>query len=135
MDASQRTPREIRQRQVAVNESNSSDRNERLRSTLEGDPDLPELLVFGCECGSAACADVVQLRMDEYEAIRSDSRRFAVVAGHVYREAERVVASTDRYQVVEKLEGAAEVADATDKRFPGTEGGRSEHPTPAGDDA
>src|SRR4051812_39751408 len=62
-----------------------------------------EKLVFYCECADQHCFDHVHLTAREYEAIRADSTRFAVVAGHVFPEAERVVAQPDGYEVVEKF--------------------------------
>ena len=48
--------------------------------------------------------------------MRKDSRRFAVVPGHVFPETERVVAGNERYEVVEKFGEAVEVTDAADRR-------------------
>ena len=63
---------------------------------------MPRLLESICECGQRDCQDHVQLTLEKYEAIRCDSRRSAVVPGHVWPEIERVVAGTARYEVVEK---------------------------------
>jgi hypothetical protein len=49
---------------------------------------------------------------DEYEAIRSDEMRFAVLVGHVMPEVERVVSEHDgRYVVVEKREEVRAIAE------------------------
>jgi hypothetical protein len=78
-----------------------------------------EKLMFYCECADANCFDRVYLTAREYEAIRADSTRFAVLAGHVFPEAERVVAEPDGYQVVEKYEALRGVLEAIDPRKAG----------------
>ena len=59
----------------------------------------------------------VHLTVAEYEEVRSDSRWFAIVPGHLTEEIEHVVRTTDRYAIVEKdtLE-AVEIAETTDRR-------------------
>ncbi|HET9103910.1 MAG TPA: hypothetical protein VFN55_11210, partial [Solirubrobacteraceae bacterium] len=91
---------ERRTAQIARNESRFREINERLNAGLQQVPDNPELLEFICECGNSACQEHVRLTLVEYERVRADSRRFAVVPGHVIPEAERVVASGDRFEVV-----------------------------------
>jgi hypothetical protein len=75
------------------------------------------LAAFVCECSDGTCADQVQLTLAEYEEVRSQSGWFAVAPGHVTREVEHVVRTTDRYLIVEKdTPGAAEIAEITDPR-------------------
>jgi hypothetical protein len=119
-----------RQKRIADNEASFRDINERLEEGLRQVRHTPELLQFICECGDRGCESSVRLTFDEYEALRRDSRRFAVVPGHVFLETERVVAGNDRYEVVEKVGAAVEVADAADHRELGTSGRRSPDPTP-----
>jgi hypothetical protein len=119
-----------RQKRIADNEASFRDINERLEEGLRQVRHTPELLQFICECGDRGCESSVRLTFDEYEALRRDSRRFAVVPGHVFLETERVVAGNDRYEVVEKVGAAVEVADAADRRELGTTGRRSPDPTP-----
>jgi hypothetical protein len=119
-----------RQKRIADNEASFRDINERLEEGLRQVRHTPELLQFICECGDRGCESSVRLTFDEYEALRRDSRRFAVVPGHVFLETERVVASNDRYEVVEKIGAAVEVADAADHRELGTSGRRSPDATP-----
>ena len=61
-----------------------------------------ELLDFRCECGRPECESAVPMTADEYEHVRSDNDRFAVVPGHEKDEIERVVERTDRYLIVDK---------------------------------
>jgi hypothetical protein len=115
-----------RKERIARNEASFRDINERLSQALRQVPQNPELLEFICECGNQTCEEHVQLSRREYEQVRSDSRRFAVVPGHAIPEAERVVASGDRFDVVEKLGEATDLADAADPRSPGTAGRRDD---------
>jgi hypothetical protein len=115
-----------RQRRIAKNETSFRDINERLERGLRRVPHTPELLNFICECGDRSCQEAVPLTFAEYEAVRRDSRRFAVVPGHVFPETERVVLGNARYQVVEKFGAAVDIADAADHRGRGSDGLRSD---------
>ncbi len=117
---------------VAKNEAQFRGINEELEDGLRHVRHLPELQQFVCECGQRSCEQLVSMTFEEFEAVRSDSRRFAVVPGHVLPETERVVASNDRYDVVEKYPEAAPIADAADTRSPGDTGLRSSDAMPRG---
>lgn len=71
---------------------------------------------FRCECSRLGCTRIIELTVEEYEAVRAHSRRFVVAIGHQQPEVERVVVEKPRYLVVEKRERAGEVADRTDPR-------------------
>jgi hypothetical protein len=118
------------QRRIAANETSYRDINERLEQGLKHVQHLPALLEFVCECGDRGCDAHVSMSFEEYEAVRRDSRRFAVVPGHVFPETEQVVAGNDRFEVVEKFGAAVEVSDAADRRELGIRGRRSQDPTP-----
>ena len=79
--------------------------NERLRELGEGFSMVSEGAEFICECANEACVEHVTMTLDEYEGIRSDSKRFFVIKGHELPEFEKVVSETDSYLVVEKLPG------------------------------
>lgn len=115
---------------IATNEARFRDINERLEAGLRKVIHPPELLEFVCECGNRDCEQLVPLSLDEYEAVRRDSRRFAIVPGHAILDAERILVEHDRYHVVEKVGAAVEVTDATDPRAPGPGGNRSDDLTP-----
>jgi hypothetical protein len=119
-----------RQTRIAKNETSFREINERLKRGLQRVRHTPELLEFVCECGDRTCEALVSLSFQEYEAVRRDSRRFAVVPGHVFAETERVVDGNDRYEVVEKFGAAVPVADAGDGRTPGARGQRDDDATP-----
>lgn len=74
------------------------------------------LMMRYCECADPHCFEPIYLAAREYEAIRGDSTRFAVAIGHVFPEAERVVAAPDGYDVVEKLEELRGVLERMDPR-------------------
>jgi hypothetical protein len=75
-----------------------------------------EKLMFYCECGDDHCWERVYLTAEEYEAIRADSSRFAVVEGHVFPEVEDVVAEPNGYGVVEKHENVHDITERMDPR-------------------
>jgi hypothetical protein len=114
-----------RLRRIAKNEACFREINERLEAGLRQVRDTPDRLQFICECGDRECESSVALSFEEYEAVRSDSRRFLVVPGHVFPETERVIEANERYEVVEKFGDAVELTDASDRRSPGITGRRS----------
>jgi hypothetical protein len=62
---------------------------------------------FLCECGRAKGADVscdehVEMTLAQYEGVRSQDDRFALVPGHESPELEDVVRRTERYVIVDK---------------------------------
>lgn len=121
---------EWRLARIAKNETSFREINERLVEGLRQVRDTPELVECVCECGSRACDELISLSFEEYEAVRSDSRRFAVSPGHVFPEAERVVAGNERFEVVEKFGAAVPVTDAADRRTLGTAGRRADDDAP-----
>lgn len=106
-------PRAIR---IAENESHFRAINERLEGDLQQYAEPGEALEFVCECGTDACRDRVPLSMEEYEAVRGDSRWFAVVPGHQVPDVEDVVADHGRYFVVQKHLPTVTIAEARDPR-------------------
>jgi hypothetical protein len=60
---------------------------------------------FHCECGRReACHAKVRMTIEEYEIVRAQDDRFAVVPGHEAAEIERVVERNDRFIIVDKLD-------------------------------
>ena len=100
---------------VAMNEAAFRKVNE----GMEVGQDPAGLLTFICECGRMGCTRMIQLTRSEYETVRANPRRFALLAGHEIDDVETVVERHDRYLVVEK-KGAAvsEVVEHTDPRRP-----------------
>ena len=102
-------------RQVALNEVTGRAANERVDPPTEAGWDLG-LVDRVCECGDADCEARLRLTVAEYEEVRGDSRRFAIVHEHLVHAAERVVERRERYSVVEKVAEAATIAEAHDPR-------------------
>ena len=58
---------------------------------------------FQCECGKPdGCQERIQMTLAEYEKVRSQRDRFAVVPGHQEDEIEQVVEGNDRFLIVDK---------------------------------
>src|SRR5258705_13670028 len=97
---------------IARNESAYRDVNEAInagRAEQSADPPAP----FVCECGKLGCNELVELTLAEYEAVRSNPRRFVMLDGHEIPEVERVVERHERYVVAEKTNHEARVAEET----------------------
>jgi hypothetical protein len=71
---------------------------------------MTETFTIACECADVNCVDMIDIRAEEYEAVRAKPRHFAVVSGHVYPDVEKVVRESDGYAVVEKTGVAGEEA-------------------------
>jgi hypothetical protein len=100
---------------VAMNEAAFRKVNE----GMEVGQDPAGLLTFICECGRLGCNRMVELTRAEYEAVRANPRRFALLEGHEIDDVETVVERHDRYLVVEKKgDAVAEVVEHTDPRRP-----------------
>jgi hypothetical protein len=71
---------------------------------------------FLCECGRAggeeiACEAHVEMTLDEYEHVRAQDDRFALVPGHEDAALEDVVQRTDRFVIVDKKPAAEPFVD------------------------
>jgi hypothetical protein len=100
---------------VAENESIFRGANEKLEKRFR-EFQAEGVTPFLCECGDAACTQVIRLTLDEYEGVRAHGAHFAIIPGHQILEAEQVVEQNDRYGVVQKLHAARRVAEARDPR-------------------
>ena len=97
---------------VAVNQAILRKVNEAMRGDGRADG-----IAFRCECGRLGCNVLIELTRDEYEAVRADARRFAIVPGHEVAEIEDVVERYDAYAVVAtRAAGAVDVAERTSPR-------------------
>lgn len=66
---------------------------------------------FLCECGlvdggEITCVEHVHMTLREYEEVRSQDDRFALVPGHENTQLEQVVRRTDRFVIVDKKPAA-----------------------------
>ncbi len=104
-------------RRVGLNEALFREVNEQIRRLTEEFGEEEETITVICECGSADCTDRLELRLSEYGRVRSDGRLYVIAKGHEFPDVERVVDSTDRFDIVRKLGGIpAELARDTDPR-------------------
>jgi hypothetical protein len=100
---------------IARNEATFRRINEDIERGRDADDDTT-LVGFVCECGSADCGRLIELTPAEYEGVRADPCRFAIVDGHEIPAVERVIERHARYVVVSKLELSGAIAKETDPR-------------------
>jgi hypothetical protein len=93
-----------------------NERVEEVSTRLAGTEDESALTGFVCECSREACADLVEITYAQYEAIRSDARRFLVRVGHEDLTVDRVVEQHPAFLIVEKFGEASEIAIERDPR-------------------
>jgi hypothetical protein len=106
---------ETRERRLGANEVVLREINEAIeRGHWPGEEG--KRATFMCECSRTLCAASISLTPRTYERVRSDSRRFLLLPGHENPEIETIVERTPDYVVVEKLDQAGRVADASDPR-------------------
>lgn len=103
-----------REERTARNEALLREVNERIHEVGERLQVLPDNgeLEFRCECGRPECEEFVSMTASDYERVRSEEDRFAVVPGHEDPEIERVVVRADRYVIVDKLPQAEPLVGA-----------------------
>ena len=107
---------EARQERAARNESLFREVNERIEAAATNFSSM--FTEFMCECADDSCFERVSLTIQEYSSVRGMGPVYFILApGHEDREIERVVGGeADRYEIVEKLDVAAEVATELDAR-------------------
>lgn len=106
------------QRRRAANEAvfrrvnESVETLQRQFAATQGEP-----LSLVCECGRIECTGRVEIAIEKYERVRSDSATFFVIPGHEDPEVEDVVERTADYLIVQKRPGEPqELAELTDPR-------------------
>jgi hypothetical protein len=100
---------------IAENEALARRVNEAIeRGQWPGEMDAPS--AFRCECARLDCNRLIELTPREYERVRSDPRRFVVIAGHERPDFETILEATRDYLVVQKRGEAGAHAEATDPR-------------------
>ena len=107
-----------REDRIARNEALFRSVNERVRelAATAGSRERDPVASFVCECGRADCTETVELTVAEYERVRADPTHFVVVPGHEIPDVEEVVERHERYDVVRKHDGEAQIAIETDPR-------------------
>jgi hypothetical protein len=71
---------------------------------------------YVCECGDAACEQLIKMTDEEYESVRGDATHFALAVDHENPESDRLLAENGRFAIVEKLGEAARIAQGSDTR-------------------
>jgi len=107
------------QERMARNDAIFRDANERMRKVAE-DLHVDEQVPFFCECADPTCQEVIQLSLAQYGAVRSNSRHFLNAPNHerAAHGSAVVVETHGRYNVVEKIGLAGEVAERLDHQPP-----------------
>jgi hypothetical protein len=105
-----------REAQLALNEATFREANERVGAVARR-LDIDQPIPFICECGRQGCTTVIRVRPADYERARSQPT-FFLCAPHHERDLphSRLVEALDGSVIVEKLDGAADIARETDPR-------------------
>ena len=93
-----------------------NERIEDLSAHSAGASEQDESFQVVCECSRADCAELIEVTRAQYEAVRSDPRRFLVVPGHEHTDTARVVERHGAFFVIEKLGEAGAIAVDHDPR-------------------
>ena len=89
--------------------------NERMAGWDERHEDEQSELYF-CECADLDCKKRVRMEEADYEAVRSNPRRFLVLPGHEIPDVETVIEEHDGWLVIEKAPEVTETVEALDPR-------------------
>jgi hypothetical protein len=76
--------------------------NERLDERVEDLTSDGAPIPFLCECAEDGCLGRVELKREDYEAVRSKRNRYVILPGHATIASEVVVEDNGQYHVVEK---------------------------------
>jgi hypothetical protein len=104
-----------RDRVLARNETMFREVNERLAAAARGSTPVGHLDVV-CECSDRLCQQVFTISTAEYEWLRQDPHRFAVLPGHEAPAVEDVVERHPGFVVVEKHAETHGQVEASDPR-------------------
>ncbi|HEX3236945.1 MAG TPA: hypothetical protein VHQ99_00920 [Gaiellaceae bacterium] len=96
-----------RARRVGLNEAIFRQVNEQIRDLNRTFETEEGTMTVICECGNSDCTERLQLRVQEYERVRSDARLYVIARGHEIPAVETVVEQNEGYDVVQKHEGDA----------------------------
>jgi hypothetical protein len=105
-----------REERMTMNEAAARDVNEQIEQAHQGDPP-DRRITIACECALNSCDRSIEITMAEYQQVRGDPRRFAIVPEHFIGDIEAIVDENDRFAVVAKRLGTpADVAIEQDPR-------------------
>jgi hypothetical protein len=106
-----------RARRVGLNEAIFRQVNEQIRDLNRNFGTERGTMTVICECGYSDCTERLDVGVQEYERIRSDSRLYVIAKGHEIPDVEQVVEQAGAYDVVRKDEGEpAEISRQLDPR-------------------
>ena len=89
-----------------------NDRIEALDLEAGGWTDPEQRFWFQCECGNTeTCNERIEMTLTEYERVRSQRDRFAVLPGHETDELERVVETSERFLIVDKRDAVEHLVE------------------------
>ena len=108
-----------REARAAQNQSLFRAVNEKLKGVTENFRSFGGDQLVVCECADVSCVEQLELRPEEYEAVRGHPLHFVVLRDHVYPEVERIVREHDDYVIVEKERLAADVARTEAEKLEG----------------
>ena len=77
---------------------------------------IDDVYEFICECSASDCVERMSMTVRQYEAVRANGARFAVVPGHADPRVEQVVESAPGHEIVEKDGSAGIIAEQADPR-------------------
>jgi hypothetical protein len=100
---------------AAANEARFREANEQIHGKVLELDAQDGRAPYLCECEDERCTTVVLLAAQEYEDVRSGSRRFLVAPGHVDGDA-RVVDRHDGFTVIEKTGEEGRLVEELDPR-------------------
>jgi hypothetical protein len=106
-----------RKRRIGENEILYRSVNERIEDLNATFGAVTDSMSVVCECGEGACAQQIEIGVEDYEHVRADPTHFIVLPGHEIGDVEEVVAHGSAYHVVRKRPGGpAELAREHDPR-------------------
>ena len=76
--------------------------NERLQDVVQERLAAAESVPFLCECADSVCMGRIDLRLEDYRAIRVNDHAYVMLPGHRRSVGERVIAERDGYDITEK---------------------------------
>jgi hypothetical protein len=86
---------------IAETEALFRDVNEQIAETAERFD--VSAVDFYCECSDVGCHDRLEVPLEDYEEVRSESTHFIVSPGHEDERVERVLAQRGRFAVIDKV--------------------------------
>jgi hypothetical protein len=90
--------------------------NEKIEAVSQAISTTDPTMDFLCECDDVSCRKTVNATRGEYESVRAVPIHFIVVPDHADHGIERIIASNERFLIVEKQGPAARLAKESNPR-------------------